>query len=61
MLLKWEAISVFLRSSSKRNCAIQRKNMRNSEAYYSVTQGCKKVNSSKNGRFRYELIGEMQP
>ena len=28
---------------------------------YSVAQTCKKVNSSKNGRFRYELIGEAQP
>ena len=28
---------------------------------YVVTQGCKKVTSNKNGRFRYELIGETQP
>ena len=27
---------------------------------YLVVQGCKKVNSSKNGRFRYETIGETQ-
>ena len=26
-----------------------------------MTQGCKKENSSKNGRFRYEMIGETQP
>ena len=28
---------------------------------YFVAQGCKKVNSSKNGRFRYEMIGKTQP
>jgi len=26
-----------------------------------VAQGCKKVNSSINGRFKYEMIGETQP
>ena len=33
----------------------------NSKVCYLATQGCKKVNSSKNGRFRYEVIGETQP
>jgi len=31
------------------------------KVYYLVSQACKKVNSSKNGRFRYEVIGETQP
>ena len=26
-----------------------------------MTKGCKKVDSSKIGRFRYEMIGETQP
>ena len=42
-------------------CAVQTKNMCSSHAYYVVTQGCKKVNNSKSGRFSYELIGETQP
>ena len=33
----------------------------NSEVLYLKSQGCKKVNSSKNGRNRYEMIGETQP
>ena len=48
-------------NSSKKICAIQTKNICNSHAYYVVTQGCKKVDSSKNGRFKHELIGDMQP
>ena len=36
-----------------KNCAVQK-------VYYLVAQGCKKVNSSKNGRFRYEMIAETQ-
>ena len=37
------------------------KNLCNSKLCYFVAQGRKKVNSSKNGRFRYEMIGETQP
>ena len=33
----------------------------NSQGRYAVTQGCTTVNSSKNGRFRHEQIGEAQP
>ena len=31
------------------------------KVYYLVAQGCKKVNSSKYDRLRYEMIGETQP
>ena len=31
------------------------------KACYEVTQGCKKEDSSKNGRFRHEMIGTTQP
>ena len=37
-----------------------KKKLCNSEVYYLAFQGCKKVNSCKNGRFRYEMIGETQ-
>ena len=37
------------------------KNLWNSKVYYLVAQEFKKVNSSKNDRFRYEMIGEKQP
>ena len=33
----------------------------NSKVYYLVASGCKKVNSSKNRRFKYEMISETQP
>ena len=45
----------------KKVCAVQAKNRCSSQAHYEVMQGCKKVNSSRNGRFRYELVVEMQP
>ena len=32
-----------------------------SKVCYSVSQGCKKVTSSKNGRFWYEIIVDTQP
>ena len=47
--------------SSKRICAVLKKKVCGSKAYCSVTQGCKKENSSKNGRFWYEIIGKTQP
>ena len=37
------------------------KKLCNSTACYFVAQGCKRVSSSKNGRFGYEMIGETQP
>ena len=37
------------------------KKLCNSKFCYFVSERCKKVNSSKNGRFRYEVIGETQP
>ena len=36
------------------------KKLCNSNVYYSMAQWSKKVNSSKNGRFRYEMIGETE-
>ena len=33
----------------------------NSEVHYLVASGCKKVNSSKNSRIKYEMMGETQP
>ena len=39
----------------------QTKNMWIAQAYHLVAQGYKKVNNGKNGRFRYEMIIEMQP
>ena len=47
--------------SSKKLCAVLMKKLFNSKVYYLVPQGCKKVNSSKIGRFKYEMIGETQP
>ena len=37
------------------------KQLCNSKVCYLLAEGCKKVNSSKNGRFRCEMIGETQP
>ena len=39
---------------------VQTEDTCNSQAYYIVTIGCKKVNSSEIGRFRYGLIGGAQ-
>ena len=47
--------------SSKAICAERMKELYNSKVYNLAAQWCKKVNSSKNGRFRYEMIGETQP
>ena len=47
--------------SSKIICAVLKKRLCNPKVYYLVAQGCKKVNSSRNDRFRYEMIGETQP
>ena len=33
----------------------------NAKVCHSVVQGCKHVNRSRNGRFRYEMRGEIQP
>ena len=33
----------------------------NSKAYHLIAQWCKKPNGGKNGRFRYDVIGETQP
>ena len=41
-------------------CAVLMKKLYNSKVYYLVAQGHKEVNSSKNGSFRYEMIGETQ-
>ena len=47
--------------SSKKACAVETKNKCNSQDDL-FTQSCKKLLSySKNGRFIYELIVEMQP
>ena len=43
--------------SSRKICVVLTKDMGKSQAHYVVTQGCAKVDSSKNGRFRYEMIG----
>ena len=37
------------------------KKLLNSIAYYLVVQACKRVNSSNNGIFRYEIMGVAQP
>ena len=37
------------------------KNMCISKVCYLVAQGCKKVKSTKNYRFWFEMIGETQP
>ena len=47
--------------SSKKIYAVQTKTRSQSQAYYIVTKGCRKVNNSKNGRFKYELIEATQP
>ena len=47
--------------SSKNIGAVLMKKLCNSKVGYLVVQGYKKVNSSKNGGFRYEIIGETQP
>ena len=47
--------------SSKNICVVLMKKLCNSTLYHLVGQGCKKVNSSKNDRFRYEMIRETQP
>ena len=47
--------------SSKKICAVLMKKLCKSKDYYLVAQGCKKVNSCKNGRYRYELMGETKP
>ena len=39
-------------------CAVLMKTMCDLKVCYSVAQGFMKVSSSKNGRFRYETIGE---
>jgi len=41
--------------SYKKICAVQMKNVQ-----FTVTQGCMKVNSNKNDRFCYEVVGEMK-
>ena len=47
--------------SSNKICTVLMKKLFNSKVYYFVVQGCKKVNSSKNDRFRYEMIDDTQP
>ena len=47
--------------SSKKICAVLMKKLCKSKDYYLVAQGCKKVNSCKNGSYRYELMGETKP
>ena len=42
----------------KKVCAALMKKLRNAQVCYLVAQECKKVNSSKHGGFRYEMIGE---
>ena len=42
-------------------CAVLKTDLFNSKVVYLVANECKKVISSKNGRFRYEMIGETQP
>ena len=37
------------------------KKLYNLQVSYLVAYGCEKVNSSKNGRFKYKMIGETQP
>ena len=51
---------IFLTCSSTEMCSFNEK-LCNSKIYDLVAQGCKKVNSSKNDRFRYEMIAETQP
>ena len=45
----------------KKLCAVLMKNLWNWIIYFLFVQGCKKVNSCKTCRFRYEIIGEAQP
>ena len=47
--------------NSKKFCAVLMKTLCSPKVFYLVAQGCRNVNSSKNGRFRYEMIGERQP
>ena len=37
------------------------KKLHNAKVYHLVAQGCRKVNSSENSRFRYEMVSETQP
>ena len=46
---------------SKNICAVLMRKQCNKRACYLVVQRCKKVNSSKNVRFRHEMTGETQP
>ena len=47
--------------SSKKIYAVLMKKLCRSKDYYLVIDGYSKVNSSKNGGFRYEMIGGTQP
>ena len=42
-------------------CAVLMTKLCNSKAYCLVAQGCRKVNSSQNGRFRYKMISKIYP
>ena len=46
--------------SSKKICSSNVK-LRSLKVHYLLAQGCMKVNSSKNDKFRYVMIGETQP
>ena len=48
-------------SSSKKICAVLMKNLCSLKVCYLVAHRCKKVNDSKKGRLRYEVIGGTQP
>ena len=47
--------------NSKIVYAVLMRKLYNSKAHYLVAQGCRKVDGSKNGRFKYEMIGKTQP
>ena len=47
--------------SFKKSSTVLMKRLFNSKVCYFVVQGCKKVNSSKNGIFTYEMIDDTQP
>ena len=40
--------------------AVLKKKLYSSKVYYLVIQLCEKISNNKNGRFRYEMVGETQ-
>ena len=47
--------------TSKRIYAVLTEKLCNSKGYYKATEGLENQNGTKNGKFRYEMIREIQP